>query len=122
MKKKLLPYLGIFAVKIFALLPVVLGIVGFFAIKALFVGKIALIVAAVLALQKYAGGGGGFGGFAKQQPQPDIYGASASSFSPSVANSPAGGYYGRRSVDDKTAAHNLAYNAYSSHGDVLSSS
>lgn len=103
-KKKLLPFLGLLAVKIFALLPLLLGAVGFLALKALLVGKIALIIAGILALQKYSSAGS-FGGFGKLT---DGFGASGSSYSAPVASP--GGYY-RRSIEDQAAAQHLAYSA-----------
>lgn len=108
MKKKLMPFLGIIAVKIFALLPLLLGAVGFLALKALVVGKIALIIAGVLALQKYSHSG--LAGFSKLT---DAYSASASSYSPTVATGP-GAYY-RRSIEDQAASQHLAYNAHVPH-------
>lgn len=115
-KKKLLPFLGLLAVKIFALLPLLLGAVGFLALKALLVGKIALIIAGILALQKYSSGGGNFGGFGKLT---DGFGASPSSYSPSLS-SPGGGYY-RRSIEDQAAAQHLAYSAQVPHESSSSS-
>lgn len=86
------------------MLPLFLGAVGFFALKALFIGKIALIVAAVLALQKYS-----VFGFSKIT---DGYPVSGPSYNPSISSP--GGYY-RRSIEDQAAAHNLAYNAQAPH-------
>jgi len=107
-KKKLLPYVGLLAVKLFALLPLFLGAVGFFALKALLIGKIALIVAAVLALQKFSAVGS-FGGFGKPT---DGFSVSGPSYSPSIGSP--GGYY-RRSIEDQAAAQHLAYNAHAPH-------
>ena len=104
LKKKLLPYVGVLAVKFFALLPLLLVVVGFFVLKALVFGKIALIVAALLALQKYSHGG--FAGFNKWTD----YGVSGSNYSPAIATG-VGGYY-RRSIEDQAAAQQLAYNGH----------
>lgn len=49
--------------KIFAVIPVVLGVIGLVAAKALIVGKLALIISGIIALQKFFGSGGGAGGF-----------------------------------------------------------
>lgn len=103
-KKKLLPFLGVLAVKIFALLPLLLGAVGFLALKALLIGKIALVIAGILALQKYSSTGN-FGGWSKLT---DGFGSAASSYSP--VSSPGGPYY-RRSIEDQTGAQHLAYSA-----------
>lgn len=81
-----------------------LGAVGFLALKALLVGKIALIIAGILALQKYSSSGS-FGGFGKLT---DGFGASGSNYSPSLSSP--GGYY-RRSIEDQAAAQHLAYGA-----------
>lgn len=103
-KKKLLPFLGLLAVKIFALLPLLLGAVGFLALKALLIGKIALVIAGILALQKYSHGGS-FSGFSKLT---DGFAPAGSSYSAPVSSP--GGYY-RRSIEDQAAAQHLAYSA-----------
>ncbi|XP_050437148.1 uncharacterized protein LOC126843581 [Adelges cooleyi] len=100
LKKKVLPILGLLAVKIFAVLPVLLGIIGFFALKALVFGKLALIIAGILALQKFAGSSGGIGKITEGWS-----GASAASSWPSSGSPSTGGYY-RRSME----AQQLAYN------------
>lgn len=56
--------------KLVTLLPLALGAIGLMALKALVVGKIALIFAAILAFQKFfAGGAGNIGGFGKVRLQ-----------------------------------------------------
>lgn len=47
--------------KLFAVIPIILGVIGLIAAKALIVGKLALIIAAVIALQRFIGGGGSSG-------------------------------------------------------------
>lgn len=102
--------------KIAAVLPILLGIIGFFALKALVFGKLALLIAGVMAFQKYgsasAGGygkmvadpSGGGSGYVK--PAADAWGAAAW-----PASGSDGGYY-RRSALDATApaAQQMAYN------------
>lgn len=106
LKKKVLPILGLLAVKIVAVLPILLGIIGFFALKALVFGKLALLIAGVLAFQKYAAGGaGGFGKIASA----DAWGAgnAAGAWSAPAAPASNGGGYYRRSME--TAAQQMAY-------------
>lgn len=103
LKKKVLPILGLLAVKIAAVLPLLLGIIGFFALKALVFGKLALLIAGVLAFQKYASSSGGFGKIT------DTWGTAnaANAWSAPAAPGANGGYY-RRSME--AAAQQLAYN------------
>ncbi|XP_050533831.1 uncharacterized protein LOC126901437 [Daktulosphaira vitifoliae] len=100
LKKKVLPIVGLLAVKIFAILPVLLGIIGFFALKALVFGKLALLIAGVLALQKFAGSSSGFGKIAEGWS-----GASAGASWPSSGSPSNGGYY-RRSMEAQQMAYN----------------
>lgn len=100
LKKKILPILSLLAVKIVAVLPFALGIIGFFALKALVLGKLALIIASVMAFQKYAGSSGGFGKFAENF-------SSAGPWSQPAAPVASGGYY-RRSIEQN--AQQMAYN------------
>lgn len=65
--KKLLPILALIKLKLFALIPLFLGIIAFAVFKAVILGKIAFIAAALGALkklldskQKSGGGGGGW--------------------------------------------------------------
>lgn len=101
----MLPILGLLAVKIVAVLPILLGIIGFFALKALVFGKLALLIAGVLAFQKYAGAAGGFGKIAAADPWATANAANA--WSAPAAPGANGGYY-RRSME--TAAQQMAYN------------
>lgn len=109
LKKKILPILAVLAVKIAAVLPFLLGIIGFFAIKALLFGKLALLIASVLAFQKYSAGSSGVGGFGKIA---ENFGTIGGNVAPSQWSQPAvpssgGGYY-RRSMEQ--AAQQMAYN------------
>lgn len=100
----MLPILGLLAVKIVAVLPILLGIIGFFALKALLFGKLALLIAGVMAFQKFAGSSGGFSKIA------DSWSSGANVASPwpaQAAPSSNGGYY-RRSME--AAAQQMAYN------------
>lgn len=106
LKKKVLPILGLLAVKILAVLPILLGIIGFFALKALVFGKLALLIAGVMAFQKYAGAAGGFGKIASAE-QPWGTANAANAWSAPAAPAANGGYY-RRSME--TAAQQMAYN------------
>ncbi|BES96520.1 Protein of unknown function (DUF1676) [Nesidiocoris tenuis] len=101
LKKKILPIAMLVGAKLVTLLPLALGAIGLMAIKALFIGKIALVIAAILAFQKFfTGGGAGIGGFAKA-PAADWNSGSSGWASNSYSGS---GPY-RRSME----AHNLAY-------------
>ncbi|PSN49205.1 hypothetical protein C0J52_16940 [Blattella germanica] len=64
MLKALLPIIMGVAAKLALVIPLGLGLIGFLALKALLVSKVALILAGVVALQKLFGGGGlgGLGG------------------------------------------------------------
>uniref|UniRef100_A0A182VS86 Uncharacterized protein n=1 Tax=Anopheles minimus TaxID=112268 RepID=A0A182VS86_9DIPT len=59
LKKVLGPLVLALGGKLFALLPLFLGAVALLAVKALLVSKVAFVMAAVLAAQKFLGGGGG---------------------------------------------------------------
>lgn len=109
LKKKVLPILAVLAVKIAAVLPFLLGIIGFFAIKALLFGKLALLIASVLAFQKYSAGSSGVGGFGKIAENFGTIGGNvaASQWSQPAVPSAGGGYY-RRSMEQ--AAQQMAYN------------
>lgn len=98
----MLPILGLLAVKIVAVLPFVLGVIGFFALKALVLGKLALIIAGLMAFQKFGGSAGGFGKIADTWSTANV----ASPWPAPAAPSANGGYY-RRSME---AAQQLAYN------------
>ncbi|KAL1137694.1 hypothetical protein AAG570_009390 [Ranatra chinensis] len=110
MKKKLMPILMLIGVKLAALLPLALGVIGLMALKALFVGKIAFIIAAIIAAQKFFAGGGSIASFGKLIVQaPEAWSSGASSgWSSGAASS--GPYY-RRSLDKPSSAHEMAYSA-----------
>jgi hypothetical protein len=101
MKKKLMPILMLVGVKLMALLPLALGVIGLMAVKALFVGKLAFIIAAIIAFQKFFTGGSSISSF----KAPETWTSSASSGwnSPTSGSGP---YY-RRSLQ----AHDMAYSA-----------
>ncbi|KAL1449592.1 hypothetical protein WDU94_002083 [Cyamophila willieti] len=110
-KKKFTPILMLLGAKIFAILPIVIGVVGFMAIKALLIGKLAMLLAGFLAVQKFVGGGG-FSGAGLSKFSPDSYVSSpavshGSGWSAPATGAQSGGYY-RRSYQD---AQNLAYAA-----------
>lgn len=104
LKKKVMPILGFLAVKIVAILPILLGIIGFFALKALVFGKLALLIAGVMAFQKYAGASGGFGKIADTWSAGNVQ---AAPWAASAAPSTNGGGYYRRSMQE---AQQMAYN------------
>lgn len=113
-----LPLIAAAGVKIFALVPILLGGLALLTLKALFVGKIALLVAGVMAFQKLFGGGGlGAGGILGKNPQVGGWydnGAASGWSAGGAAGLQPQGYY-RRSLDDadaKVDAHNLAYSAH----------
>jgi len=99
----MLPILGLLAVKIVAVLPFVLGVIGFFALKALVLGKLALLIAGLLAFQKFSGSSGGLGKFTESWSAAN----QASPWSAPAAPNTNGGYY-RRSME--AAAQQMAYN------------
>lgn len=103
LKKKMLPILGLLAVKIVAVLPFVLGVIGFFALKALVLGKLALLIAGILAFQKFSGSSAGLGKFTESWGTAN----QAVPWSAPAAPGTNGGYY-RRSME--AAAQQMAYN------------
>ncbi|XP_008182307.1 uncharacterized protein LOC100169409 [Acyrthosiphon pisum] len=103
LKKKMLPILGFLAVKIVAVLPILLGIIGFFALKALVFGKLALLIAGVMAFQKYASASGGFGKIADTWSAGNVQAAPWSA--PAAPSTNGGGYY-RRSMEAQQMAYN----------------
>ena len=112
-KKMILPLVAAAGVKIFALVPILLGGLSLLVFKALVVGKIALLLAGILAFQKLFGGNGvSASSFFSKNAQPTGWidaqpnqGWSASSAQPQ-------GYY-RRSFEPNTNAdaHSMAYAA-----------
>ncbi|KAI4495705.1 hypothetical protein M0802_008328 [Mischocyttarus mexicanus] len=115
-KKIILPLIAAVGLKIFALVPILFGGLGLLALKALFVGKIALILAGILFFQRMFGSGGSvsniFGktsSFGNNWYEPSNQGWPAAG-----AGVPQQGYY-RRSFDDnlgKIDPHSLAYSAH----------
>ncbi|KAL0105070.1 hypothetical protein PUN28_016602 [Cardiocondyla obscurior] len=110
-KKMILPLIAAAGIKIFALVPILLGSLGVLALKALFFGKIALIVAGVMAFQRLFGSGSGVGGIFNKNPAPIWYdNGAAGSW---AANAGSGlQQQGYRSLNNKVDAHDLAYSAY----------
>ncbi|XP_026678299.1 uncharacterized protein LOC103507677 isoform X2 [Diaphorina citri] len=110
-KKKFTPILMLLGAKIFAILPIIIGVVGIMAVKALFIGKLAILLAGFLAIQKFASGSGFGGGLGKLSPDSYVSGPSSSHSAgwsaPAAGAAPSGGYY-KRSYQD---AQNMAYSA-----------
>lgn len=112
-KKKFTPILMLLGAKIFAILPIVIGVVGLMAIKALFIGKLAILLAGFLAIQKFTSGGGFGGGFSGPLSKfsQDSYipaaptASHASGWSAPASGAQSTGYY-KRSYQD---AQNMAY-------------
>lgn len=109
-----MPLIAAAGVKLFALIPIVLGSLGLLVMKALFVGKIALLLAGVLAFQRLFGSGSGATSFFNKNNQPstgwvDNGGGQGWSSGNVAANVQPQGYY--RSFNDQTDAHSLAYSA-----------
>ncbi|KAG7190695.1 hypothetical protein KM043_006773 [Ampulex compressa] len=117
-KKMILPLIAAVGIKIFALVPILLGGLGLLALKALFVGKIALLLAGIMAFQKLFGSSSvssGVNSVFSKNTQPGWFdGAASQGWSAgSVANSQPQGYY-KRSFDvasEKQDAHSMAYAA-----------
>ncbi|XP_054002646.1 uncharacterized protein LOC128889218 [Hylaeus anthracinus] len=112
MKKMILPIIAAVALKIFALVPILLGGLGLLVLKALFVGKIALLVAGVLAFQRLFGSGssGAASIFSKNTQPAPAWLDSGSQPWPASAATQSQGYY-KRSFDEKMDAHSMAYAA-----------
>ena len=107
MKKMMGPILAGIALKIFAVVPIVVGFLGLVAVKALVIAKIAFVIAAVIAAQKLLSGGGGagvggLGGWTGGASQGWSSGAGAGW----AGN---GGYNYKRSMDE---ANDMAYSAH----------
>ncbi|XP_072749534.1 uncharacterized protein Osi14 [Anoplolepis gracilipes] len=114
-KKMILPLIAAAGFKIFALVPILLGGLGLLALKALFFGKIALLVAGIIAFQKLFGGSNVSGSFLNKNPASFFYDAASGSGNWPAAGS--AGYhqgYSRNldTADAKVDAHNLAYSAH----------
>lgn len=112
-----MPLIAAAGVKLFALIPIVLGSLGLLVMKALFVGKIALLLAGVLAFQRLFGSGNGTTSFFNKNNQPstgwvDNAGGQGWSTSGNVAaNVQPQGYYRRFDGHRQTDAHSMAYSA-----------
>ncbi|XP_076175209.1 DUF1676 domain-containing protein Osi14 [Ptiloglossa arizonensis] len=115
-KKMVLPVVAAVALKLFALVPILLGGLGLLVLKALFVGKIALLLAGVLGFQRLFGGSGNTSFFSKNsQPTlgwPDN--ANPAWSAGSVAGVPQQGYY-KRSFDIENAKMDAQSMAYAAH-------
>lgn len=114
-KKIALPLIAAAGVKLFALIPIVLGSLGLLVMKALFVGKIALLLAGVLAFQRLFGSGNGATSFFNKNNQPstgwvDNGGGQGWSSGNVASNVQPQGYY-RSFNDQETDAHSMAYSA-----------
>ncbi|XP_078032807.1 DUF1676 domain-containing protein Osi14 [Augochlora pura] len=110
MKKLILPVVAAVAVKLFALVPILLGGLGLLVAKALIVGKVALLVAGVLAFQKlFNGGGSGPAGFFSKNSQPAWVDSGNQGWS-SGGLGQQQGYY-KRSFEAEKDAHDMAYAA-----------
>lgn len=106
MKKMMGPILAGVALKIFAIVPIVIGFLGLVAVKALVVAKIAFVIAAVIAAQKLLGGGGvgaGLGGWTGGAGQGWSSGAGSAGWSGN------GGYNYKRSMEE---SNDMAYSAH----------
>ncbi|XP_046748475.1 uncharacterized protein LOC124412546 isoform X2 [Diprion similis] len=108
-KKTINPLLAAAGVKIFALIPIMLGGLALLVTKALFVGKIALLLAGIILFQKLFGSGSSTGNIFSKGVQPIAAWASApasQSWSSAPSSSQSQGYY--RSFDTNDAQQ-LAY-------------
>ncbi|XP_043266011.1 uncharacterized protein LOC122405387 [Colletes gigas] len=115
-KKMILPLIAVVGLKLFALVPILLGGLGLLVLKALFVGKMALLLAGVLGFQKLFGSNGsGPGGFFSKNAQQtpawlDNTGQAWSAGSATGVQSQ--GYYKRSfDIDDGKDAQSMAYSA-----------
>ncbi|KOC70938.1 hypothetical protein WH47_04924 [Habropoda laboriosa] len=118
-KKMAMPLIAAAGVKLFALVPLLLGSLGLLVMKALFVGKIALLLAGVLAFQRLFGGGSKSEGptsiFSKNVQPASGWFDNANQAWPAgaAASGQSQGYY-KRSFDiekEKADAHSMAYSA-----------
>lgn len=120
-KKVLLPLIAAVGLKIFAVVPIVLGGLAILVLKALFVGKIALIVAGILAFQRLFGSSAGSasslgGSFLNKYTQPAASwvdnGAGQGWAAAGAAQTAGQGYYKRSFDEIKNDAQNLAYSSH----------
>lgn len=115
-KKIILPLIAAVGLKIFALVPILFGGLGLLALKALFVGKIALLLAGILFFQKMFGSGSMAGNIFGKAPSlgGNWYEPSTQGWPSAGAGAQQQGYY-KRSFDDTTGkieSHSLAYSAH----------
>lgn len=105
------PLLLAVGAKLIALVPLFLGGLVFLAVKALVVSKIAFVLAAILGLQRFGGGGAGGLGLLGKVANGVQGWSSGGQGSQAWASSPVGSSYPyARNYDN---AQDLAYNAYS---------
>ncbi|XP_076241651.1 DUF1676 domain-containing protein Osi14 [Calliopsis andreniformis] len=119
MKKIILPLIAAVALKVFALIPILLGGLGLLVLKAVFVSKIALLLAGVLAFQRLFGSGSSSGAgysslFSKNaQPASGWYDSASQGWPAGASAAQPQGYYKRSFNADnaKMDAHSMAYSA-----------
>ncbi|XP_015173229.1 PREDICTED: uncharacterized protein LOC107064733 [Polistes dominula] len=115
-KKVILPLIAAVGVKIFALVPILFGGLGLLVLKALVIGKIALILAGILFFQKMFGSGSTVSNIFGKSPSfgNNWYEPATQGWPSAVSGGQQQGYY-RRSFDDTQGnidAHSLAYSAH----------
>lgn len=122
-KKMILPLIAAAGVKVFALIPILLGGLGLLVLKALIVGKVALLLAGVMLFQRLFGSAAGSGSsvgsifgkapYAQPPPVAAYYDAPSSSnqWAPNVATTN-NGYQYKRSFNDEKNAQKLAFSAH----------
>lgn len=116
-KKIALPLIAAAGVKLFALIPIVLGSLGLLVMKALFVGKIALLLAGVLAFQRLFGSGNGATSLFNKNNQPSTVGwvdnSGGQGWSSNIGTNvqPQGYYRSFNDRDGRVDAHSMAYSA-----------
>lgn len=115
MKKMLMPFIIAAAVKLFALMPILLGGLGLLVFKAVVISKIALLFAGVLLFQKLFGAGvsglGSAGNLFSKNALPSWDSQAPQAWNAGASAQPQG-YY-KRSFNEaaKVDAHSLAYAA-----------
>ncbi|EFN89941.1 hypothetical protein EAI_15240 [Harpegnathos saltator] len=112
-KKTWLPLITAIGIKFFAVMPFLLGSLSLLTMKALFIGKIALLIVGIIAFQKLFSGGGGGGGYFPNNAQFAGWDNNAA-WSNAAANNQIP--YNKRSLQDEAVtradAQYLAYSAY----------
>ncbi|KAL0277507.1 UNVERIFIED_CONTAM: hypothetical protein PYX00_004759 [Menopon gallinae] len=108
LKKSLLPIMIGVAAKVFAIIPIILGGLALVATKALILGKIAFVIAAVMGMQKLFSGGSAFGSGFGKGGSPAGW-SSSNSYNTGGWSNSGGPYY--RSFNEAESSHNLAYSA-----------